>query len=127
MKKRLSFTNNENGFFYPYVLFIVSILFVIIMANISIYTNEIQMTHQLIEQTQVETLVQMGLTAFKEDFTGDQHEGIVSYQFPPGRVDITFSSNEKQIRLKIKVETNTNYTYTLTHTIRLSSYNNDKT
>ncbi|HLR80675.1 MAG TPA: competence type IV pilus minor pilin ComGG [Bacillota bacterium] len=127
MKNQSFFTNNDNGFFYPYVMFITAILFIVTTANINIYSNEIHLTKQLIEQTKIETLIQMGLTTFKEDVTTFKHpEGTVSYEFPSGQVNIAFSTrDERYMQLDLKIETDTNYRHEVVHIMRLSRKHKD--
>src|SRR5699024_12432963 len=84
MKKQLSFTNSL-GFILSYVLFLIMIIFIVLSASIHIYKKEMLMTHQHIEQQKIESLIQIGITMFKEELvTEDIHTEKVTYTFPDG-------------------------------------------
>lgn len=88
MKKRLSFINNQSGFFLPYVLFITSLVFIFITSNISIYQNELQITDRQVEQLKIETLFQMGRAKLKENIEMFEAGNTATYLFQDGSVEI---------------------------------------
>lgn len=115
MRKQLSFMTNTKGFFLPYVLFVTAFVFIIITANINIYTNDIQITHNHLDQLDIETLVQMGRTKFKEELsTIDSEAGTKTYVFPNGNVEITYELfSEMQYDLELTVYTNKDLVYSV--------------
>lgn len=117
MKKRLSFINNEQGFSLPYVLFIIILSFIVIIANIKIYQNELHMMKHLTDQVKVETLIQMSLAKFKEDISSNDDltsiEDETFYSFPSGEVNLKVISIEKKyiwLRLYISTDEDTSFT-----------------
>lgn len=117
MKKRLSFINNEQGFSLPYVLFIIILSFIVIIANIKIYQNELHMMKHLTNQVKVETLIQMSLAKFKEDISSNDDltsiEDETFYSFPSGEVNLKVISIEKKymwLRLYISTDEDTSFT-----------------
>ena len=117
MKKRLSFINNEQGFSLPYVLFIIIRSFIVIIANIKIYQNELNMMKHLTDQVKVETLIQMSLAKFKEDISSNDDltsiEDETFYSFPSGEVNLKVISIEKKymwLRLYISTDEDTSFT-----------------
>src|SRR5699024_12147737 len=73
MKNKLFYITNQHGFFLPYVLFIVSLTFIIVSTNIKIYNNEIQMMNHLTEQIKIETLLNMGRTKFTKEMIDNKN------------------------------------------------------
>src|SRR5699024_12696616 len=91
MKKQLSFITNQHGFFLPYVLFIPGLVFIIITASISIYKQDITLTHRLVEQTNIKSLEQMGSVSFKQNFEEMTYPAdTVNYSFADETVKITY-------------------------------------
>ncbi|MBT2214450.1 hypothetical protein KK120_01220 [Virgibacillus dakarensis] len=107
MKKQLSFTNKQHGFFLPYVLFITAIVLFVLTVNTNTYKNDIRIIHNHLEQLKIETLVQMGREKFKaETGTHTDERGTVSYSFPPGNVKIIYNRlTPTEYRLFFTVET----------------------
>lgn len=120
MKKRLYFTNTK-GFILPLSLFVLSLVFIFIMANIYVYQQEGTMTFNHIEQIKGETLIQMGIEKFKEE--NPLEEDTTKYTFPYGTVNIksTFDEEKDNIILTITAETDQNTTLTSSYTIRVFS------
>lgn len=117
MKKQLFFLTNENGFSLPYVLFIITISFVVITTNIKLYYNEISMTHHQTEQIKIETLIQMGIAKFRENIKHDNDVKMIesdsTYTFPSGSVEVNIISQDKSnthIRLYITTDEKTDFT-----------------
>src|SRR5699024_836597 len=92
MKKVLFITRNQQGFILPFSLFIISILLLLFTIQITIFKNDIQITHNHQEQLKIETLIQMGREKFKRDIVSKQQQatGTVTYKFPPGNVTIDY-------------------------------------
>src|SRR5699024_4751951 len=83
MRNKFFYFNNQRGFFLPYVLFIVSLTFLLVTTNIKLYVNEIHMMHYLIEQIKIETLIQMSHMKYREDVNQSNHiPEVISYTFP---------------------------------------------
>ena len=66
IQKRLDFMRQSEGFIFPYVLFIISILFLIITGSITSYQHDTSITDNMLEQVKIETLFQMSHTEFKD-------------------------------------------------------------
>src|SRR5690625_2885206 len=122
MKKRLFFIN-ESGFILPYVLFLITIIFIVLTANIHIYKQETYNTHHHLEQLKIETLVQMGIMTFKNDYMDKNIQtNEVTYTFPDGTVDISFVPKElNEHLLHIRAQTNDNSYYTTRNIINIDS------
>src|SRR5690625_7920843 len=90
--KRYSFSmNNEAGFFLPYVLFITTLIFIIITANINTYQKEILISKMHSDQIQFETLFQMGhVTLKKEAQILEENTRTLNDNCPTGAVHITY-------------------------------------
>ncbi|OZU89980.1 hypothetical protein CIL03_02265 [Virgibacillus indicus] len=117
MRKQLFFINNEKGFFLPYVLFIISIIFIVITANITNYKNEIYITDAYLEQLKIETLFQMGHAELKEDVKNS--EDMIdkkSYIFPDGNVEISLISFTEEIfHFDFNISTRKHPQYSIIH------------
>lgn len=90
MKKQWSSIHNQAGFFLPTVLLVITVVFIMISASIIRYKNELHVAHQLINYVEIETLFQMSLTAFKNDYYNhllDENNHIY-YNFPNGHVAV---------------------------------------
>ncbi|HEY4602634.1 MAG TPA: hypothetical protein VIG73_15305 [Cerasibacillus sp.] len=110
MKKKSSFITNERGFFLPFVLFFTIVIFMLIMASIKSYQNDVIMTHRLSEHVKIETLYQMGLARFKNDLASqenliDERTNHFFYQFPSGQVDITSERKDDYLYLAYIITT----------------------
>lgn len=117
MRKQLLFINNEKGFFLPYVLFIISIIFIAISANIINYQNDIHITDTYLEQLKIETLFQMGHAALKEEIknSGEMIEK-KSYSFPDGKVKISLISfSEETLHYDFNISTSKHPQYSIIH------------
>jgi len=107
--------NNEAGFFLPYVLFITTLIFIIITANMHIYQQEILISNMHSEQIQMETLFQMGYVAFKKEVRLlEEDTGKREYDFPVGTVQINYREVSKnKYRLLFTIYTNDNAVYSM--------------
>ncbi|RDW19194.1 hypothetical protein CWR48_09090 [Oceanobacillus arenosus] len=123
MIKELSFTNNENGFILPYVLFITSLVFIIVTTNIMMYGNDLQLTENQIEQVKIETLFQMQREKFKQEMK--EHglpKPVTTYLFPDGTVKITIIRSTDQVHeLNIDITTNNNQHYSIANTLVINN------
>ncbi|MEC5422261.1 hypothetical protein QGM71_02005 [Virgibacillus sp. C22-A2] len=115
MKKPLFFISNEKGFVLPYILFIITLVFIFLTSNISTYKNEIKMTENHLEQVIIETLYQMGHTKLKEEFvTNNYHATQISYSFPDGLVNINLTPlTQTKYRLEFNITTTKRSVYNL--------------
>ncbi|WP_162800305.1 hypothetical protein [Oceanobacillus zhaokaii] len=114
--------NNEKGFFLPYVLFIIAIVYIIVTTNIAMYRNDLQLTENQIEQVKIETLFQMQREQFKQEV---QKHGLPSsettYHFPDGKAKIAIIRSENQTHeLNVSITTNNNHRYTIINTLTTS-------
>lgn len=114
MKKRSCIISEESGFYLPYVLFIVALVFIIITANIRIYHHEIEITDHHIERVKAETIIQMGLAKFKEDELPTELETLhIDYLFPDGEITLIYSLiSDLEYRIHCTVLTNNGLEYT---------------
>lgn len=112
---------NQHGFFLPYVLFITALIFIIVTASINIYKNDTHITHRLVEQTKIKTLVQMSSMKFKENLEElDSTDNPITYTFPDGNVEITYLVlNKQEIRIDFLINTEKNLAYQFQNILRL--------
>lgn len=108
MKRLLHFTNREDGFVFPFVLFVAVIIFIIITSHIYVYHHDIHITNNHQEQLKMETLFQMSRVRVKEDLPVlDQYPSHISYQFPYGDVTVFIpDKNSRQITFHIYTDNN---------------------
>lgn len=92
MKNQLHTTANEKGFILPYVLFIITLLFLLITTNTNHYQREIEITARHIQQVKMETLFQMGREKVKSEIEHVQLNDTLIYNFPDGRVRIKITA-----------------------------------
>ncbi|MGM8365125.1 hypothetical protein ACLIBG_06510 [Virgibacillus sp. W0181] len=128
MKNQSPFTNRESGFYLPYVLFIITIIFIVITASIQVYSNDIQMTRKHLEQLKIETLFQISRTKLKEDIKNNspsiRNKDHVIYVLPEGTVTINFMPLEvNTFQLHFTILTDENTTYTLTNKLKINDEN----
>src|SRR5699024_3718879 len=124
MKKQLSFTNSL-GFILSYVLFLIIIIFIVLSASIHIYKKEMLMTAQHIEQQKIESLIQMGITMFKEELLKkDIDKDYITYTFPDGTVDILVKPLNVQyvLLLRLTVETDNDTSLQTRYVMDISAY-----
>ncbi len=97
MKQILAYTNNQNGFILPYVLFFYSHIVHRHHANVHSYRDEIHIAQNHTEQLKIETLLQMGRTRFKDELaSGMDLPASTIYHFPYGDVDIRYTKQTKK-------------------------------
>lgn len=113
----------EQGFVLPYVLFITALTFIILTASIHTYQQAMQVSDRQIDQIKIETLLQMGIEKFKQEYiTNDIPRLTVDYTFPDGQVTITSDIiNELECELHLSVLTVNQSAYTTLHTMNLQS------
>lgn len=112
--------NNESGFFLPYVLFIATLIFIIIAASIRTYQHDIEITHHFIEQLKAETIVQLAITSFNQEYLeAGQNTLDFHYSFPPGDASIRYNFiDDFEYRLHFTVLTSNGLSYTTLKTIK---------
>lgn len=83
-------------------------------ASIRAYQHEIEITHHLVDQLRVETIVQMGLTKFNEEHLPNDEDTLnVQYDFPDGEVTIVYSFiDDSEYRLHFTILTKSGLAYT---------------
>lgn len=119
MKKQLYFMTKEKGFILPYTLFITTIILLLLTASINIYSREVQMTHQAVEQLKLETLFQMGRTKFKNELsTLNSHNDTIVYTFPDGTVEIEYIVGEDDHNLHFTIYTKNNSVISRVNTLK---------
>src|SRR5699024_10257113 len=90
----LYFTREQKGFILPFVLFILTLIMLIVISGIQIYKNNIQLTHQHVEQLKIETLFQSAYTLFQQELLEGEvilpefsnRNELKTYPFPDGEV-----------------------------------------
>lgn len=112
--KNRSYFTNETGFILPSVVFLIFVLFVIFLANVSVYELELTMGEHHLEQVKIETLIQLGLESYKDDL--QKSETFIpkkNYSFPYGEVFISaYEDKPRQIiTINININTDQNQQY----------------
>lgn len=98
MKKRLTYFKSDQGFYLPYVLFVSVIALSFITTSIIKYNNELNISHQLMEQIEAETLIQMGRDKLIDEVAYyGQSVGEVHYVFPNGEIKVIYEATETDI------------------------------
>ncbi|MGM8213494.1 hypothetical protein ACLIBH_12020 [Virgibacillus sp. W0430] len=124
MKNQFNFINKEAGFYLPFVLFIITICFIILTASINMYKNEIEVTHKQLEQIKVETLFQISRTKLKNEIKENKfkHTNQITYQLQDGFVTITFMPiEENSYQMHFTILTNKNTYYELTNRLNMKT------
>lgn len=124
MKKRLLFTN-ETGFILPSVCFLLFLLLLIFLTNITIYELELTMSKQMIDQIKIESLIQLGVETYKNDLQSSQtFIPQTNYQFPQGIVVISASEEpiEQLIQIKMDIQMEDHEQYGVDLTIPLLNH-----
>src|SRR5699024_6088274 len=121
MKKQFVIMTNNKGFILPSLLLIIFVTFISITTSAIIFTNELVMTQNNIDQLKIETLIQMTYTQFNEEFPPfEQEQEEVHYLFPYGDVKITYTIlNDSQVNLYFFVQTDNDDIYTVTKLISI--------
>lgn len=113
--------NNTSGFMLPYVLLIVSIIFIVATANINIYEQEIEITEQYIEQLKVESLLQMAHDKFRNEHSSIKADRLtVEYDLPSGLVIVSYTIVEeklKHLHFEIFTDKQSHYTFLKTENV----------
>lgn len=98
MKNKSFFLSNQAGFYLPYVLFLTVIVLFTVATQINIYQQDIQVTHQHLEQLRIETLNQMALKKVQqENDILELERWTVSYIFPYGTARLKYHLIEDDI------------------------------
>jgi len=120
MKKHF-FSSNQQGFFLPYILFIISLVFIFVSANIKIYQNEIHMMEHLTEQIHIENLLQMSYLKYMDQMKDvEEFPQKVFYTFPSGEVNVFLISHKKDtVSIRYNIKTNNNKSFSIKNTIKL--------
>ncbi|QKY69447.1 hypothetical protein [Lentibacillus sp. CBA3610] len=117
----MSITTNQQGFIFPYVLFIIALTLIVITASVQLYQSEIHITQNQTEQLKIETLFQMAHTQFKEDITKQsESSGTISYELPYGDVLVEYGQlNEREYPTNFIMETDTGATHNINNRISI--------
>lgn len=108
MRKKCTSLNKETGFYLVYVSVLAIVFLLLLTTSIKIYHTELYVTHSLLEQTEVETIVQMGRAKLKEDKPfKNEHTGTVFYTFPLGTIEIMYNKKSTtELNVQYKIQTN---------------------
>lgn len=120
MKSQLFYTNDENGFVLPYVLFVTTLILILVSANIQHYQRDAEMTKAHIQQLKMETLFQMGREKIKTEIGSLKLPETVTYHFPDGNVRIEVSNmdiNKFELYFTITAASN-DYSYKITDVLQ---------
>jgi len=123
MVKQSHFVNKSQGFFLPLVLIMSIIILLIITTTVKIYRSELNITKNLIQQLEVDTIIQMGLEKFKDDSSNiEQTKGIITYSLPKEyNVNIQYHFVEENVvKLDYDIELQSNESYQITQFVPLS-------
>lgn len=112
MKKKLSYIRNQNGFIFPHILLILSIVIISLFFNLYMYRNEIDLTFHYLDQINIETLFQRSYQEFKEgeySFEELKENRLHEFHYPDGQVTIEFftdlnHSDKGYLHFSIKTE-----------------------
>lgn len=117
----MSFTTKQEGFIFPYVLFIIALSLIIVTTSIQLYQSEIHITQNQTEQMKIETLFQMAHTQFKEDITNQpESNDTISYSLPYGEVLVEYGKlNKREYQLNFLIETDTGATHNINNRISI--------
>lgn len=120
MKKQSFIMSNESAFFLPYVLFIATLIFIIIAASIRTYQHDIEITHHFIEQLKAETIVQLAIASFNQEYLEVGQDTLdFIYSFPDGEVLVRYNFiDDFEYRLHFTVLTTNELSYTTLKTIK---------
>ncbi|MFS0672806.1 hypothetical protein [Ornithinibacillus sp. 179-J 7C1 HS] len=122
MREQLSFILKENGFMFPSVLLVCTVVLLTFSTNIFSLQHDLKMTYNLIEQVKSQTLFQMGYTKYKKEYLENINSETVEYHFPNGKVMITLEEVEDMNHILFKIETDKEYYSTVTKTLKTSTY-----
>lgn len=114
MKKQSFIISSESGFYLPYVLFIATLIFIVIAASIRTYQQDIEITHHFVEQLKAETIVQMGVATFNQEYLEIEQDTLnIHYSFPDGEVTMIYNFiNDSEYKLHFTVLTKNGLSYT---------------
>ncbi len=107
----------------PYVLFVISIVFILITSSILLYRNDIYLTDHYLEHIRVETLFQMSQMKFNQEILSNDSPipPTVQYDFPDGKViiHITTESDNLYDFVYIITTKELNFKYTFSYTVNI--------
>lgn len=117
LKKDLPFIINEKGFVFPFVLFVLSFIFMLLFFNLAQYESEITYAKEHIDEINMETLIQMTVFNLKRELKDNLEitNFKKSYRFPNGEVEATVSresSHQYHYSLTIFTDNRTRYVKT---------------
>ncbi len=83
----------------PYVLFVVSLVFIMITSSILLYRNDLYLTDHYLEHIRIETLFQMSQMKFNQEIlsTNSTIPSTVQYDFPDGKVIIHITEESENL------------------------------
>lgn len=121
IQKRLDFMRQSEGFIFAYVLFIISILFLIITGSITSYQHDTSITDNMLEQVKIETLFQMSHTEFKDALQGHdtlQEDDVFDYDYPYGMVTVSIRKiQDDNVYAHFQITTSKGAEYLYQHTL----------
>lgn len=111
MKKQYFCMDKQQGFILPYVMFFIAVVMLLVIASGNIYRNEIFISDQLIHELKINTVYQMALTQFHNEFNEDvPTNGSVVYEFPDGKAAIKYTTAENKVTLEMEIALHGNKT-----------------
>lgn len=122
MKGHLLLGKDESGFFLPFVIYVVIIIFSVITTTLTIYNNDLNISNQSWEQMKAETIVQMSVKQFKLDKPYVTNStGTTIYEFPTGNVIVNYKMlEENQYLLMLTIETDRETLFSIHKRVKLS-------
>src|SRR5690625_4922488 len=111
MKKTLTFIKREHGFYLPFVLVVSIVTLSATATSTLIYQNELEATHLLLQQLEVETMRQVTIEQFhKDQMFLERDTGEFQYELPYSSATGTYTTEDGDVFIEFKVKTD-NLTY----------------
>ncbi len=120
MRKK-SLIMSESGFYLPLTMMVSMIVLSAVITSVLIYKNEMEVSHTLKEQIEVETLIQMARAKFKEEEVyKNKNSGQITYEFPNGTAVIQYDKiDTHQYSLQFDVTTKEQFYFTIQSNLTL--------
>jgi hypothetical protein len=109
----------------PYVLFVVSIVFILVTSSILLYRNDLYLTEHYLEHIRIETLFQRSQMKFNREILSNNSAipSIVQYDFYDGKAIIHISEESDNLYNFVYIITTKelNFKYTFSYTANIAS------
>lgn len=114
----------EAGFYLPYALVVALISLSLLLTMTQVYLHEIEIAHNVTEQLEVETLVQMGKAKLTEELRLEDFKGgHIEYDFPNGKNKIIYIGLiDEHVNVHYNIVTKNNFLITLPGIIRIEAF-----